>query len=312
MLWGGIHDMALEQDVNLIYFAGRQIGTPDPQQAIFNPIYDLIKPACCDGIIVAGLIMTYLSAEERVQWLHSFSHLPIVSIGAQIPLTTVTQLQVDNVQGVYDIVVHLIQVHKKQRIAFIQGSGVQTESMERYQGYLKALADHDIPFDPALVTTGDWQVASGRRAVQHLWRETDQAPDAIVAANDHMALGAVEMLTKLGIAIGDAVAVVGFDNTTEAQVSLPAITTVEQPIYQLGNRAVALLLGADCRPHNARSQSIANDTCYPCFLWLLGYKYPVSDFYFIRSNCYRDTALGFTQENPRRKNCTRRARLIVE
>lgn len=242
LLWNGLHDLATEQGVNICRYIGHRINTPDSQHTLVNHIYALLNPKLFDGIIMAGMLMNHLTLDERVAWLRPLAHLPMVSIGASVPLATVTELHVDNFQGVYAIVSHLIQEHGKQRIAFIKGSGGQTEAMPRYQGYLQALHDHQLPFDPALVVTGDWGIECGRAAVHSLLGQSHQSLDAIVASNDSMALGAIEELTHLGIPVPKAIAVVGFDNTLESQVTFPTITTVEQPIYQLGNRALALLL----------------------------------------------------------------------
>ncbi len=242
LLWQGLDDLATEQGVNVFYYTGRKINAPDPQQEIYNHIYKLLNPTLFDGMIIAGMLMNHLTPKERATWLQPFQHLPIVCIGAHVPLLAVTELQVDNLQGVYAMVSHLIEVHGKQRIAFIRGSGTQTESTMRYEGYRKALYDHQIPFDPALIVTGDWQVQSGQAAVHTLLHQREQNLDAIVAANDSMAFGAVAALAQLGMHVPQQVAVVGFDNTTEAQINFPAITTVAQPIYQLDNRALTLLL----------------------------------------------------------------------
>lgn len=85
LLWNGLSDLAIEQDVNLLYYAGRAFDTPNPQQAIFNRIYELINPALVDGIIVAGMLLKYLDLEQRAEWLRRFIPLPMVSIGQPYP-----------------------------------------------------------------------------------------------------------------------------------------------------------------------------------------------------------------------------------
>lgn len=242
LLWNGLSDLAVEQGVNLLYYAGREFDTPDPQLVTFNRIDELINPALVDGIIVAGILLNDLDLEQRADWLRRFSPLPIVSIGVTVPLAGVTELHVDNFQGVYALVSHLIEVHGKQRLAFIKGCGPYSDSEPRYQGYCKALHDHQLSFRPELVITGDGGMAVGDSAVDRLLQQPGQPVDAIVAANDALALRVVEALCARGVQIPQQIAVVGFDNTLNSQVTYPPITTVEQPIYQLGNRALALLL----------------------------------------------------------------------
>lgn len=242
LLWNGLSDLAVEQGVNLLYYAGREFDTPEPQQATFHRIDELINPALVDGIIVAGSLLNDWDLEQRAAWLRRFTPLPIVSIGATIPLPGVTELHVDNFQGVYALVSHLIEVHGKQRLAFIKGCSPYSDHEPRYQGYCKALHDHQLPFRPELVITGDEGMAAGDSAVDRLLHQPEQPVDAIVAANDTLALRVVDALRARGVLIPQQIAVVGFDNTINAQVTYPPITTVEQPIYQLGNRALALLL----------------------------------------------------------------------
>lgn len=242
LLWNGLSDLAVEQDVNLLYYAGRAFDTPAPEQATFNRLDELINPALVDGLIVSGSLLNEWNLEQRAAWLRRFAPLPMVSIGASVPLAGVTELHVDHFQGVYDLVSHLIEVHGKQRLAFIKGCSSYSDSEPRYQGYCKALHDHQLPFRSELVLTGDEGMAAGDSAIDWLLRQPEQPVDAIVAANDTLALWVVEALHVRGVQVPQEIAVVGFDNTINSQVTYPPITTMEQPIYQLGNRALALLL----------------------------------------------------------------------
>ena len=128
-----------------------------------------------------------------------------------------------------------------RRIATITGPRAFPGALRRYRGYRDGLAAHDLPFDPALVVTGDYWRPSGAAAVARLL-EVRPLPDAIFAANDLMALGALSALRQAGIAVPDDIALVGFDDIPEAEIVYPQLTTIRQPAHEIGRQAGLLLL----------------------------------------------------------------------
>lgn len=158
-------------------------------------------------------------------------------------------------------------------MAFIRGPGANDEAEERFAVYRQSLEAAGIAYLDKLVVSGNFEPSGGRDAVRTLLTERGLAVDdvdAIVAANDAMALGALEMLASLGIAAPHQVAVVGFDDVEEARFALPSLTTVRQPLYEQGRAAVrlvlekldgvkrheALRLGSASRPRGAEAAAV--------------------------------------------------------
>jgi hypothetical protein len=146
---------------------------------------------------------------------------------------------IDNSSGVRGLTRHLIEKHARRRIAFVSGHG--READERLAGYRAGHRDRGMTPDESLLIRGDFRSSAGQDAVAKLF-DGGARCDAIVAANDWMALGALEALRTRGIRVPDDVAVVGFDDIDEARFATPPLTTVRQSPRQLGIEAVRLVL----------------------------------------------------------------------
>jgi hypothetical protein len=136
----------------------------------------------------------------------------------------------------------LIRHHKCRRIACIRGPEVSAEAEARYRSYRETLAEHDIEYDPALEATGYFYNPHGTDAVR-LWLDERKVQfDAIVAANDGMAIAAMRELIRRGIRVPEDVAIFGFDDTENAKHVRPPLTTVRQPCREHARRAFEVVL----------------------------------------------------------------------
>lgn len=129
------------------------------------------------------------------------------------------------------------------RIAYINGEPWMEAAKDRLKGYRRALATHDIAFDPSLVRDGDWNMSSGYAAARELMR-SERPPTAIFCANDLMAMGALDALHEQGIKVPEQVAVMGYDDQEMAQHTRPALSTALLPNYEMGRTALEALLEA--------------------------------------------------------------------
>ncbi len=238
----GVRSVAQAQDVNLLCFAGGHLYHTlytqfDTQR---NILYELVNADTVSGLIVLGTINTYAPLSKTAEFYRRYSQLPLVHIG--LPLEDVPTVVATEAVGLYDAVVHLIRDHHCRRIAFINSPENRPTARPRYQAYVQALTDHGIPVDPDLIVAGDWTIHAGGAAVALLLDQRKTNVQAIVASNDNMALGALAALQARGIHVPYDIALVGFDDTRMAQMSIPSLTTVRQPMYELGAQALKLLL----------------------------------------------------------------------
>ncbi len=241
-LWQGIVDTARDKDVNLICLHGKSYRAPGEQFVQANRLYELLHPQTFDGVIVGSILREdWVSREDMQQF---YNRLPghVVSIRASLP--GIPHISIDNYQGMRDAIVHLIEVHHRHRIAFLRGPAGHPYAEERYRAYVEVLQAYQLPLNSNLVTPpSDWAVPS----LQVLLDERHLRPghdfDAVVASNDDVkAFEALNLLVARGIRVPQDVAVIGYDDVDEGGIVIPPLTTVRPPFYELGCRAVQLLL----------------------------------------------------------------------
>jgi len=241
-IWTGVADAARELDVNLLTFAGGALERSpfNEFEAQRNLVYDLVTQDSVDGLIISVSLGTYISPEEFKDFCEYYrSFLPTVTIGA--PLPVIPGILADNQEGVREAMRHLIEAHTRQRIAFIKGPSDNPEAQARYEAYRQALTEFGLSLDPDLVVPGDFTYEAGSQAIDTLL-DKRRGFNAVLAANDYMALGALERLKARGRRVPKDVAVVGFDGVEEGEASTPPLTTVRQPVRQQARRAVEMLL----------------------------------------------------------------------
>ena len=240
-VWPGVADVAEERDVNLICFVGGTLLAPHEFDTQRNVAYDLVSPERLDGLLaMSGSIGQFIGSERLKDFYTRYQPLPIVSIAMDVG--GIPNILTDGESGVRDLITHLIETHHYRNIAFIRGPETNPEAEQRYKTYLKTLAEHEIPFNPDLVVSGNYLGPAGAEAVRLLLDERKVAFEAIASANDEMAMGAITALRERGLVVPDDVSVVGFDDLGEAKFASPPLTTIRQPLYEQGRRATEMLL----------------------------------------------------------------------
>jgi len=210
-----------------------------------NFIYEFLRDAGFDGIVVlAGSLSNYCGVDPFRAWLRRLDGIPTVALG--LAVEGVPSIYVDNGVGTYAAVTHLIREHARRRIAFIAGPVRSWEANARLQAYKQALEDNEITVDPRLIVAqnglGREEGLAGVATLLDDRRIALPALNAIVAVNDDVALGAMEALHRRGIGVPDPVAVVGFDDTTNAGSANPPLMTVNQRVELQGYNAARALL----------------------------------------------------------------------
>lgn len=242
IIMAGATAAAQEQDINLICFVGGALqgkpGVAFSRQR--NILYELASADNLDGLIVLSTVGHHVDFEDYQAFFAGYHPLPTVSIGASIP--GVPSFVVDNEQGMRQALIHLIEDHGYRRIAFIRGPDASLEAQARYRVYTDVLASYGLPLEPDLVVPGTFRINSGIEAIRILLEQRQVSFEAVVAANDNMALGAMEALQARQIDVPADVALVGFDDVKQARYALPSLTTLRQPIFELSKQAVEFLV----------------------------------------------------------------------
>ena len=168
--------------------------------------------------------------------------VPLVLLNCAADVAGVDTLDIDNHGGAYAMTRHLLTLGRR-RIAFVRGPKGNADGEARLRGYRAALKDAGVVHDRTLELDGDFQQHSGYHAAKHLLTISPR-PDALFAANDSMAIGAIGALREAGVRVPEDVAVVGFDDIPIARYIHPPLSTVRVDIAKLGARAVKVLLHA--------------------------------------------------------------------
>ncbi len=168
------------------------------------------------------------------------THLPSIVVGADYPNTTISWIDVDNEEGARMAVEYLAE-QGHARIAHLAGEKAQRSALLRYSGYCSTLAKYNLPNDPNFVYWCNYDKETGYRYAKRLLKREDR-PTAIFAADDLIALGAMEAARELGLRVPEDVSLIGFDDIPKAQDSQPSLTTIQQPMREIGVRAAEWLI----------------------------------------------------------------------
>ena len=166
--------------------------------------------------------------------------IPVVFFNRICEEMIVPKVIVDDFQGAFKVTEHLISCGKK-RIAHLGGPENLLISRKRKEGYLQALKQYNIPVDPELIIPYDLNLSTVKIYVNHLIN-LPEPPDAIFTINDPTAIEVIQLLKAKKIDIPGQIAIAGFSNDQYSGLIAPSLTTVSQPVDEIGNIAMALLL----------------------------------------------------------------------
>jgi signal transduction histidine kinase/DNA-binding LacI/PurR family transcriptional regulator len=226
---------------SLICVPGGTPGEMQPgQTGIHNPLYEHTSAADVDGLIISGTFGNYVSPETFSNFYSRYLPMPMVSIGQA--LGDMPAVFVDNEAGYRELIRHLIHVHRFKRLAFVRGPQESPAAELRYRVYLDILTEYGLSSDPRYIVQGDGTRLSGEYAVSTLFEKRKIECDAVIAANDDMALGALSALMGLGVRVPYDIAVTGFGDIEECSYVTPPLTTVRQPLYHIGTQAAEIIM----------------------------------------------------------------------
>ncbi|MBC7227834.1 MAG: LacI family DNA-binding transcriptional regulator [Thermoflexales bacterium] len=203
----------------------------------WRPYQELMLTGRVDGFILSETNRD----DPRIRYLldHDF---PFVAFGRANEEWDFPYVDVDNAAGTRMAVEHLVKLGHR-RIAVIAWPEDSLTGSYRLQGYLEGMAAAGLPVDPAWIVRTEHSEAAGRQAMGALLAlPPDRRPTAVVTMSDLMAIGAMNGLYEAGLQPGRDVSVVGFDDVPMAQYLRPPLTTVRQPVAEVGAKVVEMLL----------------------------------------------------------------------
>ena len=225
----GIEDAANERGFSV--FLANSDANPEREVRVVRSL----EERRVDGIIVtssrAGAIYTPMIAQMRI---------PIVLLNNQHPSEFVYSVMIANTPASMEATSYLLELGHR-RIGYLgDRHGGQSDS-ERFTGYRQALDAGDVPFRPELVVHGDGKPEGGIRGMAQLLA-LPQRPTAVFCYNDMTALGALRQIHASGLRVPNDISLIGFDDLFIAQYTEPPLTTVRQPMRQMGRMAMETLL----------------------------------------------------------------------
>ena len=261
----GIHEFAAAHNIDVLHFIafGGILNNGSYDTGEYN-IFRLPNLQELDGVI---LLTNPLACPETVREIINqvrASGVPAVSVDADYQ--DFFSICVDNHSAMAQIVRHFTDEHGLRRINYVSGPDDNPDSIARLAAYKQVLEEHNIPIEEARIYHGTFQRRDGRTAVDVFLRSDLPMPEAIVCANDTMAVSVIGALNARGIRVPGDIMVSGFDNTYNARNYAPEISSVARPLGQCGALACQLLYNAwhgvpQTRVHKLEMQPRFTESC---------------------------------------------------
>lgn len=225
----GIEDIANMYHYNII------LSNADKKKEKEIRVINTLLEKQVDGLLFMGGAIT----EEHIQAFNT-SSVPVVLCATADEQRTIPSVDIDHEKAAFDAVNVLLE-NGHRDIAMISGTLQDpANGFARYQGYKKALEAANIPLREELVRIGNYRYESGLEVTKY-FLELDNRPTAIFAATDEMAIGAIHTLQDSGLKVPEDMSVISVDNIRMASMVRPLLTTVAQPMYDIGAVAMRLL-----------------------------------------------------------------------
>lgn len=225
----GIEDIATMYHYNII------LCNADKQKDKEIRVINTLLEKQVDGLLFMGGTIT----DEHLRAFES-STIPVVLCATSDPNATAPYVDIDHEAAAYDAVQALIAAGHRD-IAMMSGTLEDpTVGYARHQGYKKALQEAGIAFREDYVRVGDYSYESGME-LMHYFLNLPERPTALFSANDEMAIGAIHTIQDFGLSVPDHISVISVDNIRMASMVRPQLTTVAQPMYDIGAVSMRLL-----------------------------------------------------------------------
>ncbi|MBP0972630.1 MAG: GGDEF domain-containing protein [Oscillospiraceae bacterium] len=292
----GVIDCAKKANANVTCFAsfGGVISNSKYDIGEYN-IYNLINYRKFDGAVLLTNTICNPEMKKKIIAGVKAAGIPGVFLDCDDD-PDFYNIKIDNIEAMRAIVQHVIQEHGAKTVNYISGPLSNPEAQARYEAFLHVMAENRLIADARRVYFGEFRPIDGERAVEEFLNSGMPLPDAIISANDAMALSAMRSLQKAGYSIPEDIIVTGFDNTYNARHYCPTLSSVSRPLYDAGYKACEVLLDA---ANGGNPEKVISLSAEPVFTESCGCKhegdedfetYKKSTFDII-DNCRSDIAI---------------------
>lgn len=241
----GIERVAIENDYEVL------LGDTGNDVERERGYLDILRQKKADGMILLTARLESHLLEEMA------GEFPVVLACEYLEGSTIPTVSIDNISSARKATEYLINLGHR-RIGFISGPLNVILGRDRLKGFRQAMEQHNIPIESFLVQEGDFSFESGYNMMMK-FLALDQPPTAVFAANDEMAIGAIKAIKSKGLHVPDDISVVGFDDIKFASIYEPALTTISQPMFEIGKKAMELLIKLINKDQLERNQYILED-----------------------------------------------------
>ncbi|MBQ8211603.1 MAG: substrate-binding domain-containing protein, partial [Treponema sp.] len=242
----GITTFYKNKNVRLVIF---QVKDPHSTYSIYDyqswTGIEYLQSEEIDGVIlIAGSFAMTVTKECFQDTFKIIKDKPLISIAMDLGIegTTFTKIQCN--QAFSDVVKHLIEKHNCKKIGFVSANNtISAEAVQRFEAYKFALNENNLQYDDNIVFHGAFTQNTAYREIKKRFKSKEDVDiDALVVANDNMALGCTMAFQEIGVNVPNDIKIIGFDNTTHAYMINPKLSTIDQNIAQQGYVAAEKML----------------------------------------------------------------------
>lgn len=260
---GLVNDLKKESVDIYLFTCYSSYGMDPTERKAESMIYALPKLDSFDAAVIFGPGLNFSDDIEMIFSSIEKAKIPAISIG--LPHDSFTCISVDNHPGMYDLCKHMIEVHEATDFAYIAGSSENADSNQRLFILRECMSDHGLDPDSIDIHYTNWEVGNCKAEIDKIIA-SGHLPDAIICANDQLAMHSIVTLKEGGITVPDQVFVSGFDNIAEGENFYPAITTVDQCYERVGKQAalrLSAILNGDKSIHTDLTESsfVPKESC---------------------------------------------------
>lgn len=241
----GIETIARENGYRVL------LGDTENDITLENEYLKTLYEKHADGLILLTARTDRITIEKLSE------NYPVVLACEYLEGSNLPTVSIDNISAARKATEHLIKLGHR-RIAHITGPMNVILSRDRLKGYKQAMESYELEVDPILIQEGDFYYKTGYNLMLKLLF-IENPPTAVFAANDEMAIGAIKAIQSQGLKVPEDIAIVGFDNIKMSAIFSPSLTTIGQPTYKIGEKAMNLLLDLIRGKKLSKNQFVLDD-----------------------------------------------------